>query len=752
MSDNSLIGQPIRRLDGYAKASGQHIYPSDFIAEGMLYLKLFRAEHPHADITSINTDKAEKSPGVVRVLTAEDIPGTNGYGLVVPHQPVLCDDKVRHLGDTIAIVAAETEEAARRGCELIEVEYSVLDLLTDPEKALLPGAPELHEDGNLCADINLGHGDIDQGFSDADFVFENVYNTSGQEHAYLETEAGGAYYDENGVLTVIVGGQNPFNDHRQIAPVLNLEDDQLRVINPPVGGAFGGKEDISVQIFLALATFHTKRPCKIVLTREESIGYGTKRHPYRLSLKTGVTKDGVLTAAKISLLADAGAYMALSAAVLGQAAEHCCGPYNFPHTDINAKAVYTNNGNSSAFRGFGNPQAAFAIELQMDVMADALKLDKLTFRRKNLITPETESGIGHGHKVTSNLTMNQVIDGIEKGDLYKQYNSGEYHADNQEPWKKTGIGFSTIWQGYGIGADLNDNAAARIELLKNGRYHLNISCPDLGQGNTTALAQIAAHELHCGLDQLDVTIGDSFGPNSGSSNASRTTCFVGSAIMGAVNELKRMLAEAAQQETTSTAQLQLSGDSLLLDGKSIVLKTFAAENGPFSAEYEYSPKQTDAIVIGIPHYHYTYGAQVVKVVVDTLTGEVTVEEIENYLDAGKVINSSAAEGQAEGGLVQGLGYALYEDVIREQGHVKNSRLSNYIIPSIMDVPAKLKTILLEEPEPLGPHGARGIGEITLTPVAPAIFNGIYDAIGVRFSSLPLTPEKILTGLHNKKVL
>ncbi len=748
MSNNSFIGKPIRRLDGYLKASGQHVYPSDFTAEKMLHLKVLRAKYPHAEIISINCERAEKSEGVVRVITAADIPGVNGYGLVVPHQPVLCDQKVLHLGDALAIVAAETEAQAQKACEQIEVEYKILELLTDPEKTLLVDAPKLHEEGNLCTEINLGHGDLIQGFRAADRVFEKVYHTSTQEHAFLETEAGGAYYDENDVLTVFVGGQNPFNDHRQIIPVLDLNDEQVRVINPPVGGAFGGKEDISVQLYLALGTYHTKRPCKIVLSREESIGFGTKRHPYRISIKTGVTNEGRLTAANISLLADAGAYMALSGAVLGQAAEHCCGPYDFPHTKINAKAVYTNNGNYSAFRGFGNPQAAFAIEQQMDIMADDLGMDRLAFRRKNLLTAKTESGIGHGHKVTSNFSMNQLLDAVEKGELYRRYCSAEYLGESQSPWKKRGIGFSAIWQGYGIGADLNDNAIARIELLTSGRYHLNISCPDLGQGNATALAQIAAHELGCGLEHLDVTIGDTLGPNSGSSNASRTTCFVGSAIIGAVHELKRKIRAAAGVDDLD--ELEMTVEGFTLDSKFVSRDSFAKEKGPISVDYEYSPKQTDAIVIGIPHYHYTYGAQAVMVEVDTLTGEILVEEIENYLDAGKVINSSAAEGQAEGGLAQGLGYALYENLIRQEGEVKNSQLSTYFIPSIMDIPAKMQTTLLEEPEPLGPYGAKGIGEITLTPVAPAIFNGVYDAIGVRFGSLPLTPEMILKGLEDKK--
>jgi len=749
MNKTSLIGKPIQRLDAYAKAAGRHIYPSDFTAENMLHLKVLRAAHPHAEILSIDTAAARALPGVARVLTAVDIPGKNGYGLVVPHQPVLCDKKVRHLGDALALVAAETEEIASRACELIRVVYRVLPLLLDPETALLPDAPRLHDDGNLCAEITLGHGDVVQGFAEADIIIEKTYRTAAQEHAFLETEAGGAYYDENGVLTVVAGGQNPFNDHRQILPVLNISAEELRVLNPPVGGAFGGKEDISVQILLALAAYHTRRPCKLVYSREESISFGTKRHPCRFRIKTGVTREGALTAAEISILADAGAYVALSAAVLGQAAEHCCGPYDFAHTEIQARAVYTNNGNNSAFRGFGNPQAALAIELQMDALADAVGMDRLAFRRRNLITKETETGMGHGNRVTSNLTISRIFDAVEQGELYRQLRAGNYREPENPPWIKTGIGVATIWQGYGVGAGINDNATARVELLENGRYHLNISCPELGQGNTTALTQMAANELCCGMDRIDTTIGDTYGPNSGSSNASRTTAFVGSAVIGAVAELKEKLRDAARSEGKAVQRFEFTADGFLLDEQPVARETFAAAYGPVRGEFEYSPKQTEPIVIGIPHFHYGYGAQVIKVAVDTLTGEISVLEIENYLDAGKVVNPPCAEGQAEGGLVQGLGYALYENVIREGGRVMNPRLSTYIIPSIRDIPARLKTVLLEAAEPLGPYGARGIGEITLTPVAPALLNAVHDAIGIRFCNIPLTPEKTLEALRPK---
>jgi len=750
MSNTSLIGKSIRRVDAFAKASGQHLYPSDFKADNMLHLKVLRAAHPHAEIVSIDTKATENLPGVARVLTASDISGTNAYGLVVPDQPVLCDKKVLHLGDAIAIVAAETEQQAREGCKLIQVEYKVLSPLVDPEKALDKNAPELHSTGNLCGEINLGHGDINQGFKEADQIFENTYQTGEQEHAFLETEAGGAYYDEQDVLTVIVGGQNPFNDHRQILPVLNLQADQVRVINPPVGGAFGGKEDINVQIFLALATYHTKRPCKMVLDREESIAYGVKRHPYQIKIKTGVTNDGTLMAADISILTDAGAYLALSTAVLGQAAEHSYGPYNFKNTQIRAKAVYTNNGNYSAFRGFGNPQAAFAIEQQMDIMSVALGMDKIAFRRKNIINSNTETGIGHGHKVTSDISLPQVLNAVEKGDIYQQYLNNEKQPMDRPPWKKRGIGISTIWQGYGIGAELNDNAAASIEIQENNRYCLTISCPELGQGNMTTLSQIAAEELNCGFEQIEVISGDTNGPNSGSSNASRTTAIVGSAIIGAVRELKKKMIELSGVSETEIEQLSLKKDEFELKGEKHSLADIVAKQGPVVGEYEFSPRQTDAIILGIPHYHFTYGAQVIQVEVDTLTGEIAVQDIESYLDAGKIINPIGAEGQSEGGIVQGLGYALHEKLIRKNGQVLNPRLSSYIIPSIQDIPPKIKTILLEEPEPLGPYGARGIAEATLTPVAPAILNAVYDAIGIRFTHIPLTPEMVLKALSQKK--
>ena len=506
----SPLGQPVIRVDAYSKASGTHTYPSDVVLDDMVWVQVLRTAHPHAGILSIDTSAAEALAGVVCVLTAKDIPGKNRFGLLVPDQPVLCDEKVLYLGDALAIVAAESDDVARKARELIEVEYEVLSPLTDPQQALSPDAPQLHPDGNLCAELNLGHGDVEAGFAAADHIFESTYQTGRQEHAFLETEAGVAYYDEDGKLTVCVGGQNPFKDVPQLAEILEVSEEQIHVIHPPMGGAFGGKEDLNVQHYLALVTHHTKRPSRLMLDREESLRVGVKRHPFQVRYKTGVTQGGRLTAIEVEMLADTGAYMTLGPAVISLASEHCCGPYNFPNTKIEAKAVYTNNSNASAFRGFGNPQVLPGLEQHMDMMAEAVGLEPLTFRRMNLLQPGQTAGAGH--PIGGTFSLPQVFDAVEQGELYRQREQWTTLPAQESRWKRRGLGLAAIWQGFGLGAGVPDGANSEIILQANGRYHVRVGCPDLGQGNATVFAQIAAHELNCAITDIDITIGDTVGP------------------------------------------------------------------------------------------------------------------------------------------------------------------------------------------------------------------------------------------------
>jgi CO/xanthine dehydrogenase Mo-binding subunit len=598
-----------------------------------------------------------------------------------------------------------------------------------------------------CAELHLGHGDTAIGFAEADYIVESSYATGRQAHAFLETEAGVAYYDETGMLTVCAGGQNPFKDRQQIAFALGLPEDQVRVLHPMMGGAFGGKEDISVQIHLALVTQSTRRPCRLMLDRSESLTVGVKRHPFSVRYKTGVKKDGALTAAEVTILADTGAYTTLGPAVIGLAAEHCCGPYHFPHTKIDAQAVFTNNGNASAFRGFGNPQVLVGLEQHMDMLAEAVGLDPIAFRRRNTLRPGQLAG--PGYPLTSTISLPRVLAAAEQGHLYTQRDQLKTVPSKLAHWKRRGLGLAAAWQGFGLGAGVPDAAAVRIELQGDGRYHLHAGCPDMGQGNLTALLQLAAHELKCAVTDIEATVGDSFGPDSGSSNASRTVFVVGSATLKAASDLRENILAAASRVKADQEPPQLTGQFVRIDGQAIPLAEFAAEFGPLSGDGYFHPQQPDSLIIGVPHVAYSYSVQLVLVEVDVLTGEIAVLHMENYLDAGRVINPSGAEGQAEGGMAQGLGYALCEDILMDGGAVRNPRLSTYVIPSIRDVPARMNIALLEEPEPQGPYGARGIAEIGLSPTAAAILNAIYDAIGLRFSRIPVTPEMVVAALENQ---
>jgi CO/xanthine dehydrogenase Mo-binding subunit len=740
------LGQPVTRLDAYAKASGRYAYPTDVVLEGMVWVQVLRAAQPHARILAIDTSEAEALPGVVCVLTAKDVPGRNRFGLIIQDQPVLCEERVRYTGDALAVVAAESDEIARQARALIRVSYEALPLLTDPVQALAPDAPALHPGGNLCGALRLGHGDVAAGFAEADVIVERSYQTGRQEHAFLETEGGVAYYDEAGRLTLCVGGQNPFKDRSQVAASLGLSEAEVRVIHPMMGGAFGGKEDINVQMYLALVTYHTGRPSRLRLDRAESIMAGVKRHPFQVRYKTGVKKNGRLTAIEVSILADTGAYLTLGPAVIGLAAEHCCGPYYFPNSSIEAQVVFTNNGNASAFRGFGNPQVLVGLEQQMDMMAEAVGLEPLAFRRLNSLKPGQMSGAGY--PLHSSTSLPQVLAAAEQSELYRRYRQGR---ENPSPWKRRGVGLAASWQGFGMGAGVPDEARVRLELRADGRYHLQVGCPEMGQGNITAFAQLAAHELNCEVSDIEVSSGDSLGPDSGSSNASRTLYTAGAATIAAAIELRQKIIAAAQELPGVARPPHLSGAAVQLEEQAIPLADLASELGPLASEGYFKSTQPEPVITGVPHPAYSYSVQLAQVEVDLLTGEVEVLGLENYLDAGRVIHPPSLTGQSEGGMAQGLGFALLEEVRMAEGRVLNPTFSTYIIPSIRDVPPEMKTVLLEEAEPLGPHGARGIAEITLSPTAGAIMNAIYQAIGLRFARLPVSPELVLAALAEAEV-
>lgn len=740
------IGESISRIDGWAKATGRQVYPSDYYLEGMLSLRVLRSPHPHARITYLDTSSAEQSPGVACVLTADDIPGEVMTGLIFQDMPVLCDKIVRRVGDPIAIVAAETDQAARQACDLINVEFDLLPVVSDPREALKPGSPLVHPNGNLLSEIHLTQGDVESSFANADLVFENEYYTGRQEHTSLETESGTAYYDEEGRLTIRFGGQHPHWDREIIAKVLGVNESELRVISPMMGGSFGGKDDIDIQCYLALVTYLTKRPCRMMFDRRESIISGTKRHPFIASYKTACSHNGVWIAAEVSLIADTGAYAGWGDKVLSTAVGGCLGPYRIPNVNVNAYCVYTNNSNASAFRGFGAPQAVFPLEQQVDMMAHACGIDPVEFRRMNSVEPGQKTA--YGFTCEQELSFKKVLDVVEKGPIYSQRTKLTRVPEQDSRWKKRGIGIAAAWMGIGYGAGVPDPTEVQVRLNQDGKYQLLLGGTDMGQGNATALLQMAAHELNCDMEAVELVLGDSLGPDSGSCDAARQVTIVGAATVSAARDLYRqILDEAANELHAEPGSLRLEGDSVIdkQSGRTWPILGLGDLTGKGTADLP----EIEAVIPGIPYHLYTNGAQTALVEVDLLTGKVEVLKLHSVIDAGKAINEQGIEGQSEGGLSQGIGYALLEDCITKDGQFVNPDLSTYIIPSISDVPVEMETTILEEPGSLGPYGAKGIAELVLVPTAPAILNAVYDAIGERFTNIPLSAEDVLRRLPDE---
>jgi CO/xanthine dehydrogenase Mo-binding subunit len=748
------VGRTVMRRDGDGKVTGDTKFFSDMALPNMLWGIVLRSRYPHALIKRIDTSRAGKHPGVVAVLTHRDVPGRNGFGIVVPDQPVLCKDKVRYLGDAIAVVAAETKEAAEEAVSLIKVDYEPLPLVTDPVAALNPNAPKVHEKGNLFRRGHVVRGDVEAAFREPAVVVENTYQTGRQMHMYLELESGIAYVDKDERLVVYAGGQSPYRDQMQISRALGIPPEKIRVISTPVGGAFGGKEEITVQIHLALLAMRTKRPVKMVWSREESGIAGLKRHPMRIEMKTAADKRGQLIANKVRIYSDTGAYASLGSTVLDVAIECSCGPYRIPNVDIEGFCVYTNNGVAGAFRGFGAPQVNFAIETQVDLIAEKLGIDRLTIRKTNVLRDGQEGPFG---KVRGSVGVYDTIVKAEKSELW--VNRESYKLGHSKPWSRRGVGVSVAQKGFGFGA-LPDFAAASIELTPTGKFLVGVSCPEIGQGNTTAYAQIAAEALRCMIDDVYVASADSsLTPDSGTSSASMSMVRGGNAILAAAPKMLALLIENASE------LLGLPREELYCEGNAVrsrVRKDKIATYERIAAymhrnrkasrvEAGYTVPRVDRPVEGsieIPHWSYMYATALALVEVDPLTGATKVLRFELYPECGRIINPQSFVGQCEGAVAQGLGYALVEDTVFENGRPKNFNFTTYIVPTMVEVP-EIVVDPVETYEPIGPYGAKGAGEIGIVPVASAISNAIYDAVGTRLFQIPAIPERVFGALKEK---
>jgi len=735
------VGAPVARRDAFEKAVGAAKYASDLFLDDMLWVAVLRSKYPHARIRRIDTSKAESHPNVVAVFTHRDVP-VNRYGLFKKDRPVLCDDKVRYIGDPVALVAAETREDALEALKLIEVDYEPLPPVTDPIEAMRPDAPKVHDDGNICREVHLRLGDVEGAFARADVIVENTYRTGAQIHAYLETEAGISYM-EDGKIVVVAGGQSPYRDRAEIAHALNLPEEMIRVVTPYVGGAFGGKDDITVQIHLALVTWKTGRPARLVWSREESMMAGTKRHPAIIKIRTAATRDGTILANKIEIVLDKGAYTALGPAVLDVAVENCNGPYRVQASQIDAYLVYTNNMVASAFRGFGAPQVIFAIERQMDLLAKKLGMDPLELRLKNALRKGDRYVFGN--VLEGSVGIAQCLEVARSHPLWRSRgrNSCEW------PWLRRGVGVAAAMKGYTIGA-LPDKGVVALELLRDGRVLVKGSFTEIGQGVIQAVAQIAADLLGVSVDDVEVVFADTeVTPDTSVTSASRQLFLAGNAVREAVEALRERVAELeGRLSGRRPARVEFSGGWVFIDSErrySLQELARLLESTGLGRQvlgvYEVPRVEPLPGTLEIPHLFYMFGVTLAEVLVNLLTGEVTVSKVVSIVDAGRVINPITFTGQVEGAVAQGIGFALMEDAKIRDGYLLTRDLSTYLIPSSKDVP-EIEVIPVETEEAEGPFGAKGIGEIGIISVAPAILNAVADATGVEPNAIPLTHDRL----------
>ncbi|MCX6357848.1 MAG: xanthine dehydrogenase family protein molybdopterin-binding subunit [Candidatus Aureabacteria bacterium] len=694
------VGKRITRIDARPKVDGSLKYPSDLYENGMVWGRVLRAKYPHAKIRSIDTAEALRLPGVVTVLTHKDIRGINRFGIERQDQPVLAEDRVRYVGDAVALVGAETKEIAEEALDLIKVDYEPLPLLTDPRDALKDNAIKLHDGGNIVHELHFTRGDTARGFEGADVVVEHTYRMQMMDHAFLETEAGFASVDRDGVLTIQSCGQYAFRDQTQIARALNYPQEKIRMIEPYTGGAFGGKDEITVQILLALLALKTGRPCKIWFSREEHFISCTHRHPVEIRMKTAARKDGTLVAHEVWALQDGGAYATLSGPVLCLVVEHCCGPYLIPNLRVDGWAVYTNNGMSGAFRGFGATQAHVAMESQMNIIAEKLGMDPLQLRLKNAIRRGDTFGIGQ--EMVLAFGFDASLERALAHPVWRDREKIRRALDDgtvKNRWKRRGIGVACSIQGSGLGKGLPDYAATTIELNRDGTVNLYQGTIEIGQGSYTGITQVAAEILDLPMEKIHF-IGADTGRtlDSGTTTASRVMYAAGQATLLAARNFVAKIKDVAAEKLGVTAGTLLNGDGAVRTGDGKGALTYAeiarAAKEPVRAEGVFNiPVADREFSMGLPH--------------------------------------------------------LYEQNILENGYFKNTGLSTYIVPSSWEAP-EIETCPVEIPDETGPFGARSVAEVVTTPTAPAILNAIYDAIGVRFTELPVTPEKIIAALEKIK--
>jgi CO/xanthine dehydrogenase Mo-binding subunit/aerobic-type carbon monoxide dehydrogenase small subunit (CoxS/CutS family) len=754
------VGHTHLRPDGIEKVNGKAIYTDDLVFDGMLFAKVRRAMIPHGFLKSLDISKAKSLKGIVAVLTAEDIPAEHNHGLVIYDWPVMVGvgERVRYVGDAIAIIVAETQQTAEQASALIEAEFDLQPVITNPVQARQDGAPQIHEKGNLLKHIKVRKGDMEQGFAESDVILEHTFHTPIYELAFFEPECRMGVPLSDGRMVIYCGWQIPFQDRTQVARVMGWDESRVRIVGQLMGGGFGGKEDVMGQIHVAMLANVTQRPVKLLFDRHESLLVHPKRHATQIRVKIGAKKNGRIVACESELYGDTGAYASLGEKVMTRATTHSAGPYDIEHVRADCYAMYTNNPPAGAFRGFGVTQSAFAIESMMDMLAEKLNIEPVELRRMNAL--HVGSVTNTGQLLRESVGLMECIDrvsgamcqvsGLSEKELFKP------RLTRDTPYLIRSWGFAAGYKNTGLGGGAPDKAGAEVELYDNGTFEVRSSSAEMGQGLVSVMQMIVAEEMAVPPAHVRVLVMDTdLTPNGGPTTASRQTYVTGNASRYAAKTLRDAItATMAEKYDVKPEQIRFENGIVHANGYSMTYSEVAQEMKAMGqhprALYEYEAPKTQPLGTGGDmHFAFSFGVQAAEVEVDKLTGEVRVLRVISANDVGMAVNPLGLQGQVEGGVMMGLGNALTEEFIMDNGYVVTDHLARYRIPGIMLTP-EITSIIVEHPTAEGPYGAKGVGEICSIPTTPAITNAIYNAVGVRTDKLPVDQEMIARVLWERE--
>lgn len=758
--EHKTVGHRYTRHDGADKVTGKAIFTDDLVFDGMLHAKVRRAMIPHGILKKLDISKAKALPGVAAVLTAEDIKGERNHGLVIYDWPVMVGvgERVRYVGDAIAIVAAETLEIAEQASALIEAEFDLQPVITNPVQARQEGVPQIHETGNLLKHIKVRKGDVEKGFVEADVILEHTFYTPMYDHAFIEPECSIGVPTPDGRMEIYCGSQIPYQDRTQVARVMGWDESRVRIVGQLMGGGFGGKEDVMGQIHVAMLADATQRPVKLLFDRRESLLVHPKRHATQIRVKIGAKKDGRLTACETELYGDTGAYASLGEKVMTRATTHSAGPYDIEHVRADCYAMYTNNPPAGAFRGFGVTQSAFAVESMMDMLAEKLNIDPIELRRINAL--HVGSVTNTGQILRESVGLMECIDkvssamcrvsGLPEKDVFKP------RVTPDTPHLVRSWGFAAAYKNTGLGGGAPDKAGADVELYADGTFEVRSSSAEMGQGLVTVMRLVVAEEMSVPPEQVRVLVMDTdLAPNGGPTTASRQTFVTGNASRYAAKTLRdEITAAMAEKFDVRPEQIRFENGIVHVNGHSLtyaeIYKEMTAAGQQPRVRYEYEAPKTQPLGTGGDmHFAFSFGVQAAEVEVNKLTGEVRVLRVISANDVGMAVNPLGLQGQVEGGVMMGLGNALTEEFIVENGYVVTDRLARYRVPGIMLTP-EITSIIVEHPVEAGPYGAKGVGEICSIPTTPAITNAIYNAVGVRVDKLPVDQEVIAREIWERE--